>query len=160
MFPLETVQTFVAPVVMISANGLLLLALYNRLGAVISRSRTLNRERFELVARLATLERREDPSESLHMRRRIEVLDEVGHQLYERARWLRGTLACLLVSVLLMLGCSLALGLSPLAAAVGWAALALFVAGVLAMGGGIVLALQELRLSLEPLLWEHERMEE
>ena len=44
---LQTIQSFVAPVVMISANGLLCLAFYNRMAAVIHRTREINRERFE-----------------------------------------------------------------------------------------------------------------
>ena len=160
MVPVETVQTFVAPVVMISANGLLALAFYNRLAAVVGRSRAINKERFELVTRLARLERRADHPEPAHLKRRIEVLDELGHELFERAHLVCGTLICLLVSVLFMLACSLALGLSPLGSAVGWAAMGFFVAGALAMATGLVLAIRELRVSLEPLLWEHERIEQ
>lgn len=158
MFPVETVQTFVAPVVMISANGLLALAFYNRFSAVVNRSRTINKERFELLTRLAGIERQADQPEREHIERRREVLDGLAHQLFQRARLVRATLVCLLISVLLMLACSLALGLSPLGAALGWAALGLFVAGALAMACGVVLAIGELRVSLEPLLWEHERM--
>jgi hypothetical protein len=157
---LETIQALVAPVVMISANGLLCLAFYNRLSAVINRSRTINKERFDLLARLSAMpaDSRRSP-EAEHVGRRTEILDELGHQLFERAWWLRGTLISLLVTVLCMLACSLALGLSPLGAWFDWAALGLFVVGVLVMMLGVLMAIQELRIALEPLLYEHERME-
>lgn len=162
MFPaLETIQSFVAPVVMISANGLLCLAFYNRISAVVSRSRTINRERFDLVARLSA--RSCEPAASpevAHIRRRVEILDELGHQLYDRAWWLRGTLVCLLVSVQFMLACSLALGLARLGSGFAWSALVFFVAGALAMLLGIFLAICELAATLNPLLFEHERMED
>jgi hypothetical protein len=162
MFPaLETIQTFVAPVVMISANGLLCLAFYNRLSAILNRSRTINKERFDLVLRLAAMEEESWRSaEAGHVRHRIEILDELGHQLFARARLIRQTLIFLLVSVLCMLGCSLALGLAPLAAGPAVVALSLFVAGAVAMMFGVVTAIVELRVTLEPLLFEHERMEQ
>ena len=53
---LQTIQSFVAPVVMISANGLLCLAFFNRMAAVVHRVREINRERFELAARLAVID--------------------------------------------------------------------------------------------------------
>jgi hypothetical protein len=158
---LETIQSFVAPVVMISANGLLCLAFYNRLSAIANRSRTINRERFELLGHLQALDPHlADSPATAHQKKRIEILDELGHRLFQRARWLRGTLLCLLVSVLAMLACSLALGLSSLGAVFGWAALAAFVAGALAMMAGIVMAIQELLASLEPLWFEHHRTED
>ena len=161
MFPaLETIQSFVAPVVMISANGLLCLAFYNRLSSLMNRSRTINKERFDLVTRMALIaDRAEQATEAEHLRRRIEILDELGHRLFDRAWLIRGTLVCLLVAVVCMLACSLALGLSPLGIGLSWAALAFFVAGTLVMMVGVFLAIQELRITLEPLLYEHERME-
>jgi len=155
----ETIQSFVAPVVMISANGLLCLAFYNRLNAIVSRSRTINKERFDLAMRLSGPRTEPGSPEAAHLGRRIEVLDELGHQLYDRARLIRTTLISLLVSVVFMLACSLALGLSPLGAGFGWTALGLFVVGALAMMYGVVLAAQELRIALEPLLFEHQGME-
>jgi len=157
---LETIQTFVAPVVMISANGLLCLAFYNRMGSVVNRSREINKERFDLLTRLSALRRqREDSLETPHLEKRIEVLDELGHQLYHRARLLKWTLICLLLSVICMLACSLALGLAPLEPGGDWAALIFFVAGNLIMMGGVTLAVLELHAALDPLLFEHQRME-
>jgi hypothetical protein len=157
---IETIQWFVAPVVMISANGLLCLAFYNRMSSIVGRSRTINKERFELAIRHSGLAATPDAPEAVHLTRRIKILDELGHQLYDRARLIRATLISLLLSVVFMLASSLALGLSPLGDSLGWAALGLFVAGALAMMCGVVLAVQELRISLDPLLFEHEGMEQ
>ena len=49
----EVIHTLVAPVVMISARGLICLALYNRLAVVGGRLRAYSREHFETQTRLA-----------------------------------------------------------------------------------------------------------
>ncbi len=157
---LRTIQSFVAPVVVISANGLLCLALYNRLAAVVSRMRTINKERFDLSARLSAQIAREPNSPEIeHIEARIHTLDELGHQLFGRVRLIRDSLVCLLVTVLAMLACSLALGLEPLASAFGLVALVLFVIGVVVMMAGIARAIQELAVTLHPLRFEHEMIE-
>ena len=157
---LPTIQTLVAPIAVISADGLLCLALYNRMAAVIGRSRNINRERFELSARLSAADPSvADPPETAHIERRLHVLDELGHQLFDRVRYVRDSLVCLLVAVLLMLGCSLAIGLTAVVAWFHRIALALFVLGVLVMMLGIVKAIQELWIALSPVLFEHEMME-
>ena len=155
---LETIQTFVAPVVVISANGLLCLAFYNRLSALANRSRTIHKEQFDLAIRLSTCE--PDSAEAAHLKRRTATLDQVGHQLFSRADMVRNTVVYLLIAVLCMLACSLALGLSALTVLLAPVALTLFVAGILVMMLGIVTAIRELLVTLDPLLFEHEQMEE
>lgn len=162
MFPvLETIQTFVAPVVMISANGLLCLAFCNRLSALVGRSRTMNQERFELTMRLAALREPENhAAEAGQLRQRIDILDDLNRQLFSRAWWLRGAVVGLLVSVLCMLVCSLALGLAAARPMIAWLALVFFVAGALAMMAGVVMAIMEIRGVLDPLMFEHEGVEQ
>jgi hypothetical protein len=99
-------------------------------------------------------------AESEHLEQRIHVLHELGHRLFDRSRKLRDSLICLLVTVLLMIGCSLGLGLAILRTEFEWLALGLFVAGMLVMVAGIVLAIQELIGALVPLMFEHEMMED
>ncbi len=157
---LQTVQSFVAPVVMISANGLLCLAFYNRLAAAAHRVREINRERFQLETRMASADGgAQEPLETAHLESRVATLDELGHRLLGRVRLLRDTLVCLLVSVLFMLACSLALGLASLIDVLNWVALGCFVLGVVAMGAGVVRAIQELAATLSPLVFEHEMLE-
>lgn len=161
MFPaLETIQSFVAPVVVISANGLLCLAFYNRMTSVISRLRAINKERFDLHARLsASGDEEPDSVPAGHLRHRVEILDELGHQLFARVRVIRDSLILLLGAVLCMLACSLFLGLAPAIPRMGSLALVLFVAGVTVMMLGVAKAIQELRMTLSTLVFEHEMLE-
>lgn len=157
---LQIVQAFVIPIVVISANGLLCLALYNRLAAVISRARMINKERFDLAHHLAAMpETQRESLEAQHLRDRDDVLHELGHQLYDRSLLLRDSLICLLVTVLAMIGCSLSLGMTAVWTPFEWLALVLFVVGMMVMILGIVRAIQELVGALSPLAFEHEMME-
>ena len=89
----------------------------------------------------------------------MEILDEVGHRLMDRVWWVRGTLLCLLLSVLCMLACSLALGLSSVGAEFAWLAVGLFLAGAVVMILGILMAIVDLRAALDALAFEHQEME-
>lgn len=51
----DIIHALVAPVVMISANGLICLALYNRLAAIVNRLRLFYREYFDTSTRLAAM---------------------------------------------------------------------------------------------------------
>jgi hypothetical protein len=158
---LKTIQSFVAPVVVISANGLLCLAFYNRLAAVIGRLRSINKERSDLLHRLAVLpEAVEHDPEKEHLQRRMHILDELGHQLHDRAYLIRDALIYLLLAVEIMIACSLALGLGSLTPVFGSIALCLFVLGMAVMMYGVLKALRELHIALLPVLFEHEMMEE
>jgi len=158
---LEIIQSSVAPVVMVSANGLLCLAFYNRLSSLANRSRTMNKERFDLVGQLSALHAKGAKGlEPEHLELRIDTLDQVGHQLYARAKWIRVTLLCLLVSILLMLCCSLCLALAGAVETIGVVAPWLFVMGTLAMMAGIFAAIEELRRTLSPLWFEHVQIDE
>ena len=66
----------------------------------------------------------------------------------------------LLISVLCMLACSLCLGLAPLAESLPKIAPWLFVAGIISMMVGVLAAIEELRQSLRPLLFEHEQIDD
>jgi len=154
---LEIIQTLVSPAVMVSANGLLCLGFYNRLAAVVSRGRAINKERVDLLTHLASL-RAEDKElpHAMHMRRRTEVLDRVGTRLLGRAQWVRRVLYCLLWAVLCMLACSLTLGLVAVTGYFVTIALGFFATGTLLMMTGGATAIWELHLSLEPLMFETE----
>lgn len=156
----ETIQVLVAPVVMMSANGLICLAIYNRLGAVIARGRAFHKEWFDLTARRAAAPPEQGTAEHLaRLDHRIGMLNELGHSMMHRARLLRNALACLLTAILAMIGCSGALGLAVPFPAAGPVALVLFYLGMAATAVGIAFALAELRWVLKPLLLEHELLE-
>jgi hypothetical protein len=154
---IEIIQTFVAPVVMVSANGLLCLGFYNRLAAVVNRGRMINKERIDLLTHLASLNAAEKQrAHAMYMQRRTEMLDRVGTQLLHRAQWVRRVLYCLLLAVLCMLACSLTLGLVTVTGYFAMIALGFFVTGTLLMMAGGTMAILELHLSLEPLMFETE----
>ena len=152
---LQAIQLLVAPVIMISAGGLICLALYNRLAAIVTRARAFHKERFDTVTHISRLPLEQQGSHEAHrLRQRIDTLDEQSRRILRRGRLIRNGLAGLLVMILCMLGCSLALGATLWTTAAIYVALALFTLGVLAMMAGIVLSLLELGQSLDPVTLE------
>ena len=159
--PSQLLQGCVVHAVIISANALLCLALYNRLTAVLSRLRAMNQERFELSAKTTSIEvQRQCPGHLDKLRRRTEALDQQVALLYRRAALIRTSLVWLLVTVQCMIACSLALGLATLGGLTGticsWAAVALFVAGMAVMMLGVGRAIQDLLITLDALQFEQE----
>ncbi len=67
-------------------------------------------------------------------------------------------LIALVTCVPLMLGCSLSIGVSTVWPVFEWAAIALFVAGLLSMAVAMFLALLELRICLQQVEYEHQRI--
>ncbi|HZW08356.1 MAG TPA: DUF2721 domain-containing protein [Phycisphaerales bacterium] len=135
-----------APVVMISAAGLLCLALFNRLAAVVARSRAFAAERVHL---LRSLDHPASGAVGASLDRlRLEALESHASGVLKRAVLIRAALQSLLAGVLLMLASSGAIGLS-LASPRFWSlALWAFGLGLLAMGGGVVLVMAELSRAL------------
>ncbi len=148
----ETIRELAIPVVMISANGLICLALYNRLAAITARLRLFYRERFDLDLRLLA-EGSPDGERSereIRLRERLTVLDEQCQMILRRARYVRNALIMLLSSVVGMLAITLLLGLAYQLPILALAALTIFALSVLLMIAGVVLAICELLLVLEP----------
>lgn len=158
---LQTIQLLVAPVVMISACGLLCLALYNRLAAIVARARAFHKERFDAQARLAAApESEENDPAAQHLRRRVELLDNQTDQILARAALVRNSVILLLATVICMLTCSLALGLSLLAGFFAGVALTFFLIGVATAIVAMALAITELRRALDPVLLESSIIDE
>jgi hypothetical protein len=133
----------VLPVVIISACGLLSLAFYGRLAAVVSRLRGFQREI------LVEQEKRERTG-SLDQARLLELLRTQTEQVKRRARLIRRALMFFLTAVGLLIICSLSLAFTWYARAGALFAAIFFVLGLLSMLGGIIAALLELRGALEP----------
>lgn len=76
------------------------------------------------------------------------TLEEQVEHLMARARLVRAALVCLLATILSMLLCSLAIGLSLVWDDAAYVALAVFLLGVLVEATGVVLAILELRIAL------------
>lgn len=139
----RVISSAVVPVVIISACGLLALALYNRMAAIVSRLRAFQRERL--------LEReRIESSGSQHGRRLLEHLELQTHRVKRRARLIRLALLFLMFTISLLIGCCLMLGLSTLAPSAIFAAVGLFILGLLSMLASTMAATLELFAALEP----------
>jgi hypothetical protein len=148
---LRVIQLLVAPAVMISADGLICLALYSRLAAIVSRLRTFHKERFDAQSQLSSLPLEEQTSgQARRLRARSDALDQQARLILRRARLIRAALICLLVCVICMLACSLSLAVTVLSNDLAWVPLLLFFNGAAAMAVGCVLAIIELRGALEP----------
>jgi len=152
--PVEAIRLLVAPVVMISACGLLCLALYNRLAVIVARARAFNKERVECVHAL-----RADP-DAPHLAARVATLDHQFTVLLLRARLVRAALVALLTTVASMLFCSLALGLMTVVTWAGVAALTVFVVGIVTALAAVAFALLELRRALDPVSVEEMSLHE
>lgn len=145
------VQDLVAPVVMISACGVLMIAASTRAANVMSQVHSMHRERVELFARLHRDERGPTPAERV----RAEGLELLTHSMLVRARWLRLGMVGIVLCVVMMLLCSGALAFGGARAA----AVPLFVAGAAALLAAMGAHLVELARSLTEARLEHERSE-
>src|SRR3954468_5650391 len=142
----------VGPIIVISACGLLCLAFYNRLAAIVTRLRGFQRERLHEQESLARGSASTSPDEVAMVRSReiIGMLEVQTRQVLRRARLIRSTLLCLLLSIALLASCSLSVGLSIVWPSMIYAAVVLFVFGLGLMIVGVVLAMIELQGALDP----------
>jgi len=141
------ISVSVVPVVIISACGLLSLAFYGRLAALVARLRTFQREMLRAQERWAK-EGLEDHQLLL------EVLRKQTVRVTERARLLRNALVFFLSAVALLIICSLTLVLSWFFHPATLLAAVFFVLGLFSMLGGVISAMLELRDSLEQVEFE------
>ena len=146
----------VGPIIVISACGLLCLAFYNRLAAVVTRLRSLHREQLHEQEALSLLRASQEAAEA-DLVRRQEVLGMLRVQIdtiQRRAGWIRRTLACLLMTIACLAACSLALGIAVVFPVFGYVAVPLFVIGLLLLILAVVLAMVELEHALDPVTLE------
>jgi hypothetical protein len=130
---LSLVQSMVTPAVMISACGLLLLSISNKLARIVDRIRTLNSEDRELPAEVDTVRR-------LSIRNQIDIL-------VRRAVLLRNACGLLYLAVAVFAVTSLCVGLSHAARLFEVLMLVLFVVGLASVVWAGILAYLEIGLS-------------
>lgn len=150
------ISASVVPVVIISACGLLCLAFYNRLGSIVSRLRTFQRERlheYDAWAKHLRVGAADETSEARH-HRVLDMLELQTKRVYRRARMIRQALLCILGTIMCLTICSLATGLSVMWSPMRFAAETLFVIGMLLLAVGVFFAFLEMRDSLEPVKLE------
>jgi len=140
----QLLSASVAPVVLISASGLITLALYNRLGAILGRLRTCHERQFQLL-------KEHDEEESSLARSQLEVVESQIEKVTTKARIVQKGLYCLLSSVIAFLACSFFSALGFWSDDFGAAAVAAYFLGLLLFAVGIGWALRELTMSITPL---------
>ena len=138
----SVISVSVVPVVIISACGLLSLAFYGRLAALVSRLRSFQREMLREQEKWA----KEGPGDHQQL---LEVLRTQTLQVTGRARLIRRALLFFLAAVGFLIVCSLTLVASWFFPPAAFLAAVFFVVGLLSMLGGVISALMELRESLE-----------
>lgn len=147
----QIVSAGVGPIIVISAAGLLCLAFYNRLTAVVTRLRGFDRERLQEQEDLDEAGPNAAPAVRELHKSVIAMLHTQTELLKRRAHLIRRTLVCLLSTIICLAFCSLGLGLSTVWPPLVAAAVPLFVAGLLLLVAGAGFALLELRFALDPI---------
>lgn len=153
--PYETLQPLLAPVVLISASGLMIMSLNARTMASHSRIRQLHHERIE-IAELA-----EESGQIMQTHRlRYEGVGKQSMDLLDRLRLMRASMMCMVACVVLMLISSLSIGIAGIEtdSLFDEFAIASFIAGILSMLAGATTFLAELRISLKEVIYEHDRI--
>jgi hypothetical protein len=137
---LGLIQSMVTPAVMISACGLLLLSLTNKLGRIIDRIRDLNAEDRAMAV----------SEESV---RRVSIRTQID-QLVRRAVMIRSACGLLFVAVSVFVVTSLCIGLSALGRVFPVLMMVSFVAGLVFVVWACVLAYREMRASHQVVIEE------
>lgn len=140
------VASSVSPVVVISASALLSLALYNRLAAIISRLRAVQRERLHIQEHLESCH---GDAADLNQKVLQGLADQTLH-IRSRARLIRNSLLCLLAAIASLVLCSLFTGIMTLYESVTPAAAAFFILGILLVLASVTFAATELIRALAP----------
>jgi hypothetical protein len=134
-YAVQAIQAILAPALMVSACGLLLLALLNRYTVIMNRIRVLNEERRRLV-RATTPPAEAVEAEVTRLASVMRQLDD----LVDRVRLLRNAVMCQVAAVGCFVLTSLLIGLRV--AGPGWLALAhplpVFVIGMAVLFAGVV----------------------
>jgi len=142
----------VSPVALISACGLITLALYNRLGAILARIRAFHQQKIELLDDLPE----HDAGEAQML---LDLLDSQIAKVTGKAKAIQKGLYCLLSAVLAFLLCSLFAAAAVINEWAGVLAVVMHVLGLSLFLLGIVWAIGELTHSLTPLEEESSYLE-
>ena len=149
----KIISVGVVPIIGISACGLLCLAFYNRLTAVVTRLRGFQRERLKEQAELG-LTRSSSQPDPVRLMMHQEILEALQVQTTHcmgRARILRRTLSCLLLTIAFLSLCSLSIGLSVLWRSLMVVAVVCFIMGLMLLVVGVVFAIVEMYRALDPI---------
>ncbi|MEZ6318260.1 MAG: DUF2721 domain-containing protein [Phycisphaerales bacterium] len=154
----QVIQQIVAPSVMVSACGLLLLSSTARLNTVLARIRAFHRERLDVWAKEAAPGSRAAQIRSLH----LEGLELQTRKLHSRARLLRATMLTLFAATACNLLSVIGLGVHLMLHDAGWvytASLAVFILGIVLVLVSMATSAVEVGRILETVTYELGRVE-
>jgi len=145
----RVVVASVAPVVVISAGGLLCLAFYNRLAAIVATLRAVQRERLQELAVFRAASIRGDSAAMENHGRLLNNLAQQTARIIQRAHLIRLTLLCLLTAISFLIITSLLNGVALVWAPAAVAAALTFALGMISLLTGIIAAMRELSAALD-----------
>lgn len=151
----EIITSSVVPVVIISACGLLCMAFYNRLAVVVTRLRSLQRERIAEYKHLFELEEGKKgeyvKKETEHF---LHFLEDQTVDVLKRARYLRNCIFYLILSIFSLILTSLSIGLSLFFSYLDYVVLCFFVLGLAFLIVALCFAILEIKIALNPIKME------
>lgn len=147
------ISSSVVPVVIISACGLLCLAFYNRLAAIMTRLRTLQHERFHEYKELFQNEEKSRLTKH-ETKLYLHFLEVQTAEVLKKATAIRFCIICLLAAIASLILCSLAIGFNVILGFFEWPILFFFVLGLVFILCGLFYAFAEVRIALKPLQME------
>lgn len=148
----EILHVSVTPVVLISASGLVALALYNRLGLINARVRNFHREKISLLKELRA-------DDDVDKRLLLNMMNSQIARVMHKATLMVWSLYGVLLGIVAFVLCSLLAALGTMWPTVSYAAFALHLAGLCLFLAGVLMALWELTRSLTPMAEENAYLE-
>lgn len=144
----DILGAMITPAVLISASGTLTLSTTNRLGRIVDRVRVLHAQAQELPPW--------DETDLDALDKRALIADQIARQT-QRIGILQGAVITLYIAISLLVGASLAVGLSAVAKGrLGWVPVGLGLLGATALFVGAVFLIREARLAVRSTLAELE----
>lgn len=148
-------SAMVTPGILVSACGLVTLALYNRLGGILARIRAFHLQKIDLLKSLKSLR----DHEAMETTMLLDLLDSQIVAVTIKARSIQKGLYFLLAAIAAFLLCSLFFGATVLNEWIGMVALGMGFLGLSLFLAGLGWAMRELTLSLTPLEEENTYLE-
>jgi len=148
----QIIPSSVVPVVIISACGLLCLAFYNRLAYIVTRLRSLQRERLAEYKEIFRLEKCHESVLRRQLARQfLDFLEGQTADILKRARYLQRCIFWLIVCIGSLVVTSLMIGLSVFFPALDVVVLSFYVLGFFALHYGLSFAVREILIALKPI---------
>jgi hypothetical protein len=141
----DILGVMITPAVLISASGTLTLATTNRLARIVDRVRVLHTQAEELPPW--------DETDLDTLDKRAQIADQIARQT-QRIGILQAAVIALYVAIGLLVGSSVAIGLSAASGLFGWVPVGLGLLGATALLIGAVLLIREARLAVQSTLAE------